>query len=126
MAGQILQAIVDNMNNTVRTQILEGLKAKGATVTTNQAEKLVTPIVKNVKNVNEVGKNSANGNSPISLFQPLWIASLASAAIIFIAISKMPVSSRKENFLLKVKQIVTGAIATLVMGLVLHGLQMGW
>ncbi len=28
MAGQILQAIVDNMNNTVRTQILEGLKAK--------------------------------------------------------------------------------------------------
>ena len=95
MAGQILQAIVDNMNNTVRTQILEGLKAKGATVTTDQAEKLVTPIVKNVKNVNEVGKNSANGNSPISLFQPLWIASLASAAIIFIAISKMPVSSRK-------------------------------
>ena len=126
MAGQILQAIVDNMNNTVRTQILEGLKAKGATVTTDQAEKLVTPIVKNVKNVNEVGKNSANGNSPISLFQPLWIASLASAAIIFIAISKMPVSSRKENFLLKVKQIVTGAIATLVIGLVLHGLQMGW
>ena len=116
MAGQILQAIVDNMNNTVRTQILEGLKAKGATVTTDQAEKLVTPIVKNVKNVNEVGKNSANGNSPISLFQPLWIASLASAAIIFIAISKMPVSSRKENFLLKVKQIVTGAIATLVIG----------
>ncbi|MBG9481358.1 phage infection protein, partial [Bacillus thuringiensis] len=108
--------VVDNMNNTVRTQILEGLKAKGATVTTDQAEKLVTPIVKNVKNVNEVGKNSANGNPPISLFQPLWIASLASAAIIFIAISKIPVSSRKENFILKVKQIVTGAIAALVIG----------
>ena len=88
MAGQILQAIVDNMNNTVRTQILEGLKAKGATVTTDQAEKLVTPIVKNVKNVNEVGKNSANGNSPISLFQPLWIASLASAAIILLRLVK--------------------------------------
>ncbi|KIQ85270.1 phage infection protein [Bacillus sp. L_1B0_8] len=116
MSGQILNGVVDNMNNNVRTQILEGLKAKGATVTTDQAAKLVTPIVKNVKNVNEVGKNSANGNSPISLFQPLWIASLASAAIIFIAISKMPVSSRKENFLLKVKQIVTGAIATLVIG----------
>ena len=86
------------MNNNVRTQILEGLKAKGDTVTTDQAAKLVTPIVKNVKNMNEVGKNSANGNSPISLFQPLWIASLASAAIIFIAISKMPVSSRKKTF----------------------------
>ena len=37
------------MNNTVRTQLLEGLKAKGDTVTTDQVAKLVTPIVKNVK-----------------------------------------------------------------------------
>lgn len=116
MAGQMLNAIVDNMNNTVRTQLLEGLKAKGATLTADQVSNVVTPITKKVTNVNEIGKNSANGNSPMSLFQPLWIASLASAAIIFIAISKMPVGTRKENFVLKVKQIVTGAIATLVIG----------
>lgn len=82
MAGQMLNGLVDNMNNNVRTQLLEGLKAKGATLTTDEAAKLVTPITKKVTNVNEVGENSANGNSPISLFQPLWIASLASAAII--------------------------------------------
>lgn len=116
MAGQMLQAIVDNMNNTVRTQLLEGLKAKGATLTTDQAAKLVTPITKKVKNVNEIGKNSANGNSPMSLFQPLWIASLASAALIFIAISKMPIRTRNENFVLKLKQIVAGAVATIVIG----------
>ncbi|NUC17847.1 DUF3533 domain-containing protein [Bacillus mycoides] len=116
MAGQMLNAIVDNMNNTVRTQLLEGLKAKGATLTADQVSNVVTPITKKVTNVNEIGKNSANGNSPMSLFQPLWIASLASAAIIFIAISKMPVGTRKENFVLKLKQIVTGAIATLVIG----------
>ncbi|EJQ95777.1 hypothetical protein II1_04159 [Bacillus cereus MC118] len=39
-----------------------------------------------------------------------------SSAIIFIAISKMPISTRKENFILKIKQIVTGAIAALVIG----------
>lgn len=116
MAGQILNGVVDNMNNTVRTELLDGLKAKGATLTADQASNLVTPIAKKVTNVNEIGKNSANGNSPISLFQPLWIASLASAAIIFIAIRKMPVGSRKENFVLKVKQIITGAIAALVIG----------
>lgn len=116
MAGQMLQAIVDNMNNTVRTQLLEGLKAKGATLTTDQAAKLVTPITKKVTNVNEIGKNSANGNSPMSLFQPLWIASLASAALIFIAISKMRVGTRKENFVLKLKQIITGAVVALVIG----------
>ncbi|MEK5302158.1 DUF3533 domain-containing protein [Bacillus sp. FSL R10-2201] len=116
MAGQMLNAIVDNMNNTVRTQLLEGLKAKGATLTADQVSNVVTPITKKVTNVNEIGKNSANGNSPMSLFQPLWIASLASAAIIFIAISKAQVGTRKENFVLKLKQIVTGAIATLVIG----------
>ncbi|ARJ22712.1 phage infection protein [Bacillus mycoides] len=116
MAGQMLNAIVDNMNNTVRTQLLEGLKAKGGTLTADQVPNVVTPITKKVTNVNEIGKNSANGNSPMSLFQPLWIASLASAAIIFIAISKTQVGTRKENFVLKLKQIVTGAIATLVIG----------
>lgn len=116
MAGQVLNGVVDNMNNTVRTQLLDGFRAKGATLTTDQASNVVTPIAKKVTNVNEVGKNSANGNSPVSLFQPLWIASLASAAIIFIAIRKMPVGSRKENFVLKVKQIITGAIAALVIG----------
>ncbi|KKZ93528.1 hypothetical protein B4147_2764 [Bacillus wiedmannii] len=116
MAGQMLNAIVENMNNTVRTQLLEGLKAKGATLTADQVSNVVTPIAKKVTNVNEIGKNSANGNSPISLFQPLWIASLASAAIIFIAISKMPVDTRKENFVLKLKQIVAGTVATIVIG----------
>lgn len=116
MAGQMLNAIVENMNNTVRTQLLEGLKAKGAILTADQVSNVVTPIAKKVTNVNEIGKNSANGNSPISLFQPLWIASLASAAIIFIAISKMPVDTRKENFVLKLKQIVAGTVATIVIG----------
>ncbi|MED0961015.1 YhgE/Pip domain-containing protein [Bacillus paramycoides] len=116
MAGQMLNGVVDNMNNNVRTQLLEGFKAKGTTLTADQVSNVVTPITKKVTNVNEIGKNSANGNSPISLFQPLWIASLASAAIIFIAISKMPVGTRKENFVLKVKQIVSGAVAALVIG----------
>ncbi|WP_180228552.1 YhgE/Pip domain-containing protein [Bacillus wiedmannii] len=116
MAGQMLNAIVDNMNNTVRAQLLEGSKAKVATVIADQVSNVVTPIAKKVTNVNEIGKNSANGNSPMSLFQPLWIASLASAAIIFIAISKMPVGTRKENFVLKLKQIITGAVAALVIG----------
>ena len=116
MAGQILNSVVDNMNNNVRKQILEGLKEKEATLTADQVSNVVTPITKKVINVNEIGKNSANGNSPISLFQPLWIASLASAAIIFIAISKMPVGTRKENFILKLKQIITGAVAAFVIG----------
>ena len=116
MAGQVLNGVVDNLNNTVRTQLLEGFEAQGATLTVDQASTLVTPITKKVTNVNEIGENSANGNAPVSLFQPLWMGSLASAAIIFIAISKIPFSTRKENLVRKSGQIGMGAFLALVIG----------
>ncbi|MET1029695.1 MAG: phage infection protein, partial [Domibacillus tundrae] len=81
-----------------------------------QASALAAPITKNVTNVNEIGTNSANGNAPISLFQPLWMASIASAAIIFVAVNKLPVSTRKESLSNKVGQIMIGAVVALVVG----------
>nr|WP_318539106.1 ABC transporter permease [Terribacillus saccharophilus] len=116
MAGQMLNGVVDNLNNTVRTQLLDGLEQQGASLSTEQAKVLVSPITKKVTNVNETGTNSANGNAPTSLFQPLWIASIASAAIIFIALRKVTTTNRKENLAVRVVQILTGAIVTLVVG----------
>lgn len=116
MAGQILNGVVDNMNNNVRAQLLAGFKNQGATLTTEQASGLVTPIAKKVTNVNEIGTNSANGNAPISLFQPLWMASMASAAIIFMAVSKTASKTRKENLAVKLTQIVWGAVVAVIAG----------
>ncbi|MEI2467859.1 YhgE/Pip domain-containing protein [Niallia taxi] len=117
LAGQILNGIVDNINNNVRTQLLQGLEQQGATITAKQAEILAAPITSKVTNVNETGTNSANGNAPVSLFQPLWMASLASAAIIFVALRKIAnTANRKRNFAVKLVQILIGAIATLVVG----------
>ncbi|MGG4342973.1 YhgE/Pip domain-containing protein [Paenibacillus lautus] len=116
MAGQILNGIVDNMNNQVRTQILEGFDAQGATLSVKQASSLVNPITKKVTNVNEIGTNSANGNSPVSLFQPLWMASMASAAVLFLAVSKSKITSRTENLAAKSIQIAMGAVVALVVG----------
>lgn len=116
VAGQVLNGVVDNMNNNVRTQLLEGFEKQGATLTTKQAASLATPIAKKITNVNEIGTNSANGNAPVSLFQPLWMASIVSAAIIFIAVNKISISNRKENFLAIFLQILIGAIVALVVG----------
>ncbi|AGK52859.1 YhgE/Pip domain-containing protein [Bacillus sp. 1NLA3E] len=116
MAGQVLNGVVDNMNSTVRKQLLDGFEKQGATLTAKQAASLAVPIAKKVTNVNEIGSHSANGNSPISLFQPLWIASLAIAAILFLAFSKLPISTRKESLVTKVGQILMSAIVSLVIG----------
>ncbi|MDR7240538.1 YhgE/Pip domain-containing protein [Neobacillus drentensis] len=125
MAGQLLNGVVDNMNNSVRAQLLDGFEKQGATLTAKQAASLATPITKKVTNVNEIGTNSANGNSPVSLFQPLWIASLASAAIIFIAVSKLSITNRKENLIAKVGQLLMGAIVALIVGFELTWLAEG-
>ncbi|WP_173108139.1 YhgE/Pip domain-containing protein [Bacillus sp. KH172YL63] len=115
-AGQILNGVVDNMNDTVRDQLLAGLEAQGASLTPAQVKNLVAPISKNVTNVNEIGTNSANGNAPVSLFQPLWMASMASAAIIYIAVSKYTFASRRETLMAKGIQIMIGAAIALVIG----------
>ncbi|WP_256757700.1 YhgE/Pip domain-containing protein [Cohnella sp. WQ 127256] len=116
VAGQILNGVVDNINNNVRVQILEQFKSQGKTLTVEQASSLVTPVTKKVTNVNEIGTNSANGNAPISLFQPLWMASMVSAAILFLAINKMTTTTRKEKLTAKLIQILMGVIVAVVVG----------
>ncbi|MFJ7919872.1 YhgE/Pip domain-containing protein [Lysinibacillus fusiformis] len=116
MAGQILNGVVDTMNNNVRTQLFAELEAQQATLTVEQAANLVTPISKTVTNVNEVGENTANGNAPVSLFQPLWMASMAGAAVVSIAGSKLKNYSRKDLLIAKLGQILIGMVVALVVG----------
>jgi len=115
-AGQILNGVVDNMNNSVRAQLLEVFKAQGVMLTVEQAAALAMPIAKKVTNVNETGAKSANGNAPVSLFQPLWMACIASSAILFIAVSKLSVTTRRESIVSKLMYILMGTIASLVVG----------
>jgi YhgE/Pip-like protein len=115
-AGQILNSVVDNINTNVRTQILQGFTAQGATLTVEQAYSLATPIVKNVSNVNETGTNSASGNSPVSLFQPLWMASLVSSAVIFLAVRKTKTATWQAALNVKLIQIGMGAVVALFAG----------
>ncbi|WEK55935.1 MAG: DUF3533 domain-containing protein [Candidatus Cohnella colombiensis] len=116
MASQMLNGVVDNLNNNVRTQLLQGFEAQGTMLTVQQATNLVTPITKKITIVNEIGTNSANGNSPVSLFQPLWMASLAAAAILYLVISKLSFTTRKETLATKIKQIFLGAVISLIIG----------
>ncbi|MEH7304014.1 YhgE/Pip domain-containing protein [Neobacillus drentensis] len=116
MAGTVLNGIVDQINTNVRTQLLAEFEAKGGTMTTKQAAFMVSPITKKVTNVNETGRNSMNGNAPISLFQPLWMASIAGASIIFMTLSKISFTSRKEKFIALMAQVLMGAVIALVAG----------
>ncbi|WP_391209736.1 YhgE/Pip domain-containing protein [Psychrobacillus sp. L4] len=116
IANQMLSGIVDGINGNVRTQILEGFKMNGNTISTEQASLLVSPIMKKVVNVNETGTKSANGNSPVSMFQPLWMGSIVGAAVMFVVLSKAQFRNRKQKLLGIFMQVLVGAILALIAG----------
>lgn len=116
IAGQVVNGVVDNINNNVRSQLFAAIASQGGTLTVEQASNLITPISKTITNVNATGEHSANGNSPVSMFQPLWMAIMASAAIVFIAINKIEINSRKEKLTIMGGQIIMGALVALIVG----------
>jgi YhgE/Pip-like protein len=116
MVGQMLNDIVDHLNNNVRTQLLTEFENRGQTLTTKQAYVIPSPIVKRVKNVNPIGTHSANGNSPVSLFQPLWIGSIFGAAVLFLMMGKLVFATRMEKFMNLQIQISVGAVLSLFAG----------
>ncbi|WP_158299557.1 YhgE/Pip domain-containing protein [Paenibacillus antri] len=88
MVTQMMSGALATINDAVSAQLLAELEAKGATLTPSQAAVVVSPIVSSITNVNETGSSPARGNAPVSLFQPLWMASIAGAAVSTIAAGK--------------------------------------
>ncbi|RIX60025.1 DUF3533 domain-containing protein [Paenibacillus nanensis] len=88
MLTQMVGGVADQMNRMLSAQLLAELEAKGATLTPKQAAALTSPIAVEVTNVNAFGTSAARGNAPVSLFQPIWMASIAGAAISTFVIGK--------------------------------------
>ncbi|WP_270181240.1 YhgE/Pip domain-containing protein [Alkalihalobacillus sp. CinArs1] len=113
VAQSMLDQVVTNLNENVRKQVITGFEQQGMTLSPSQAEQLATPITKQDIQVNEVGENSANGNAPVSLFQPLWMACMAGAALTFFFLQKR---SRKQDLKARGIQLVLGLVLALTAG----------
>lgn len=116
MAAQMLNGVIDNINNNVRAQLLDSFDKQGGTLTTKQASALATPITKKVTNVNQIGTKSANGNAPVALFQPLWMAVIAGAAIVFIMLNQLEYVNRREKMVAQSVKVLVGAVLALIVG----------
>ncbi|WP_414557973.1 YhgE/Pip domain-containing protein [Bacillus swezeyi] len=115
-AGQMLNQIVENINQRVREDTLAALEKQGAALNVQQAGALASPISKKTENVNETGAYSSNGNAPVSLVQPLWMASIAGALLMFTAVRKIQVSNRTEALLSRLLQVLIGAVLLFTAG----------
>ncbi|WP_354498771.1 YhgE/Pip domain-containing protein [Paenibacillus favisporus] len=116
MAGQVLNQIVDTMNAKIRADLLAAAGKQSGKVTVQQASVLAAPIAKDVKNVHETGTHTANGNAPVSLFQPIWMGSILGGVMFYLVISKLNFAYRRSLLAARVVQTVAGAVLALIAG----------
>lgn len=119
MVAQMVSGMSDQMNQMLSVQLFAELEKKGATLTPKQAAVLASPLQVEVTNVNTFGTNVARGNAPVSLFQPIWMASIAGAAISTLVIGKSvgrPGAGRRYQLAARLIQLALGALIALFAG----------
>jgi YhgE/Pip-like protein len=116
MAEQMLNQAVNGMNEKIRAELLATFNQQGAMISTKQAAALASPIVSDVINVNPIGTHIANGNSPVLMFQPLWMASLIGNVIFLLVKNKLNEVNRHERLRANIAQVFWGAIIALAAG----------
>ncbi|PJZ01649.1 phage infection protein [Bacillus vallismortis] len=123
---QVINKIYDSINTKTRAEITDLLKQNTDKLSFAQSLAMVTPIKKETKYVNEVSSHSANGNAPISIFQPLWMASLICSALVFLAIKKITCPTKIEKLYLKLWQIVLGILLSFIVGFSIVWISVYW
>jgi hypothetical protein len=125
-ATQIVEEVMGKINNNTRSELLVGLEKQGGKLQPKQALSLVEPIQKEVTHINTIGTYSANGNAPVSLFQPLWMTSLIGAAIVFITIRNLHAEKKRQLLLLRGMQVLIGVVLSLVSGFSIVWIASDW
>lgn len=116
MAEQMLDQAIRGMNEEMRAELLAIFDQQGAAVSTKQAAAFASPIVSEVIYANAIGTRSANGNSPVLMFQPLWMASLIANVIFLLVKNKSNYANRNERLRANIVQVFWGAVMALAAG----------
>lgn len=116
VVSQTLSGIVAKMNEMMSNQLLSAMEQNNVPLNVEQARIYTSPILSSTIMLNETGKL---GNAPLSLFQPLWIASIASAVLLTLAGRKNSFKSISDHFKFKSIQLLIAIVLGFVVGFAL-------
>lgn len=116
IAGQMLNNVVNQLNMNIRSEIFNDLEKNNVLISAKQASVLANPILNTIENVNEIGTHTANGNAPVILITPLWMASLIGAVIIFLGKKKTNVTTSFQKLKVILEQIALAILLAFIAG----------
>ncbi|MBJ8030983.1 YhgE/Pip domain-containing protein [Bacillus cereus group sp. N21] len=88
VSSQIIDKFIGGINENIRNTLLDQLSQRNMTLTTEQAKLLANPFIAKTELIHPVQARTGNGNIPIMLTQILWITTLISSLVLFIAVQK--------------------------------------
>lgn len=98
--SQVLDKMFAGMNGQLRTQILDGIKKRGDSLSTAQAGALAEPLHVETTTVNAVVPNTAGGSAPVTLTQLTWMGALIGTLMQFFSARKTGLGKRSYSLLL--------------------------
>ncbi|MEK4229356.1 YhgE/Pip domain-containing protein [Solibacillus sp. FSL H8-0538] len=113
VVSQTLSSIVTQMNHVISNQLLSTMEQNKVPLTVEQARIYAAPIKSTTTMLHETG---TLGNAPLSLFQPLWIASIASAVMLWLAGKNRVFTTLAEKLKFKLVQILVAIALGFVAG----------
>ena len=107
IVNQALTTMVTQMNANMSQQLFSVMEQNNLPVSTKQAQIFASPIQSEVITVNQTGSLAS---APASLFQPIWLASVVSALLLWFAGRKRLFPSVGEQIKFRLLQTVVAVI----------------
>ena len=113
VVNQNLAGMIAQMNLMMSDQLLSAMEANNVPLSVEQARILTAPIRSTTTMLHPTGNL---GNAPLSLFQPLWIASIVSAVMLFLASKNRTLQTIASHLKFKSLQVLVAILLGFVAG----------
>ncbi|AZB41505.1 DUF3533 domain-containing protein [Bacillus sp. FJAT-42376] len=121
--GSIMDKVFTGVNGQIREQMLAPMKAQGKMISPDQASLLANPIQLKLETVNKVGENNGGGNSPVMMTQILWLTTIISSILIFLAMKKASDNRITAGFI--TGQLIAGLLFVAMNSLIILSIATG-
>lgn len=115
LANTMLTTIGDQLNTQISKQAIQTLDKMDVDVSASDIQGITNPIKVDKTNMNAVKSHQANGNLPLLMFTPVWLASLVGSVVLFFSFRTSNNITIKDRIIASLVQL-GGAIVTALIG----------
>ncbi len=115
LANTMLTTIGDQLNTQISKQAIQTLDKMDVDVSVSDIQGITNPIKVDKTNMNAVKSHQANGNLPLLMFTPVWLASLVGSVVLFFSFRTSNNITIKDRIITSLGQL-GGAIVTALIG----------